>query len=115
MIARWLSGMPADLVFLLGGAKGTRTPDPLLAKHGQDVQHRPWPGMERSQCPPEYSDLQACWCRLWVSPPPAEVYVQRAKVTRHLQLLTARVHQGEGRCQDSECSEAEERDGRERS
>jgi hypothetical protein len=37
--------------------------DPLLAKHGQRVQHRPRPGMERSPRPPEYSDVQACWCR----------------------------------------------------
>jgi hypothetical protein len=52
---------------LPGGARGTRTPGPLLAKHGQVVQHRPWPGTGRSQNPPEYSKVQACWCRLWVS------------------------------------------------
>jgi len=32
-----------------GGAKGNRTPDPLLAKLSQSVQHRPWPGAERSE------------------------------------------------------------------
>jgi len=53
-----------------GRARRARTPDPLLAKHGQDVQHRPWPGTERSWRPPEYGDVQAYWCRLWVSPLP---------------------------------------------
>src|SRR5438552_2852501 len=49
--------------------------DPLLAKHGQDVQHRPWPGTERSRSPSEYNNVQACWCRLWVSSRPAEVHL----------------------------------------
>src|SRR5262249_41552359 len=34
---------------LPGGVKGTRTPDPLLAKLGQDVQHCRWRGTMRSQ------------------------------------------------------------------
>ena len=63
--------------------------------HGSARMPDVGPGMERSQRPPESSHVQACWCRLWVSPPPAEVHVQRAAVTTHLQLLTARVHQGE--------------------
>jgi hypothetical protein len=58
----------------LGGAKGTTTPAPLLAKHGQNVQHRLWPGTKHSQRPPEYSNVQECWCRLWVSPP-AQVHL----------------------------------------
>jgi len=51
----WLAG--------IGHAAGTT--DPLLAKHSQDVLHRPWPGTERSQCPPESGNVQACWCRWW--------------------------------------------------
>src|SRR5262245_44469720 len=34
---------------LPGGARGTRTLDPLLAKPGQDVQHCRWRGTMRSQ------------------------------------------------------------------
>src|SRR5215831_18068155 len=32
-------GPSVRILLLTCGAKGTRTPDPLLAKHGQDVQH----------------------------------------------------------------------------
>jgi hypothetical protein len=42
-------------------------PRPLLAKHDQDVHHCSWPGMERLQGSTEYSSVQRCWCRLWVS------------------------------------------------
>ena len=31
-------------------------------------------GMERSQGLPEYSNVQACWCRLWVSTRPVEAH-----------------------------------------
>jgi hypothetical protein len=48
--------------------------DPLLAKHGQNVQHCLWPGTKHSQRPPEYSNVQERWCRLWVSPP-AQVHL----------------------------------------
>jgi hypothetical protein len=30
------------------------------------------PGTKRSRCPSEYNDVQACWCRLWVSARPTE-------------------------------------------
>jgi hypothetical protein len=68
-----------------GGAKGTRTPDPLLAKHGQDVQHSLWPGTQRSERPPAYSNVQARWCRLWVLSRPTGVHLQPGK------LATARL------------------------
>ena len=45
----------------------SRRNDPLLAKLGQNVQHRPWPGTARSQSPPKSDQVQARWCRLWVS------------------------------------------------
>src|SRR6266545_5266646 len=50
--------------------------DHLLAKLSQSVQHRPWPGTERSQSPPESGKVQARWCRLWVSSRPAELNLQ---------------------------------------
>jgi len=53
-------------------------PERLLAKHGQSVQHRPWPGAERSQSPPEYGNVQARRCRLRVSSRPAEGPARRA-------------------------------------
>ena len=43
------------------------------------VQHRPWPGTERSHCPPESGNVQACWCRLWVSLRPACLGFQRTR------------------------------------
>jgi hypothetical protein len=55
-------------------------PDPLLAKHGQSVQHCLWPGTKRSRGPAEYGSVQAGRCRLWVS-----------RVTmHHLQVVSAR-------------------------
>jgi hypothetical protein len=47
-----------------GEAKGL---EPLLAKHGQSVQHCSWPGAKRSQSPLESGTVQVCWCQLWVS------------------------------------------------
>jgi hypothetical protein len=41
--------------------------DPLLAKHSHDVQGCLWPGPEHSIGLPEYSNVQARRCRLWVS------------------------------------------------
>ena len=56
--------------------------DPVLAKHGQSVQHRLWPGMERSQRLAEYSSVQACWCRLWVSSRLTDGRLERREVRR---------------------------------
>jgi hypothetical protein len=50
-----------------GGAKGTRTPDPLLAKHGQDVQHRPRSGIECSHRLSEYSNSRRVGRRAWTA------------------------------------------------
>jgi hypothetical protein len=51
----------------LDGAKETRTPDPLLAKSAQGVQHCPWPGMTRFANPSESGEIRPCWCQPWVS------------------------------------------------
>ena len=53
------------------GAKGTRTPDPLLAKPGQSVQHGRWPRMGVIERPASYGKVQARWCQSWVSPCPS--------------------------------------------
>jgi hypothetical protein len=52
------------------GAKGTRTPDPLLAKPGQSVHGR-WPRMGVIERPASYGKVQARWCQSWVSPCPS--------------------------------------------
>lgn len=63
-------------------ARGTRTPDPLLAKHGRNVQRRTWPGRERAQCPSKSNNVQACWCRLWVSARLAEAGLCSGRATK---------------------------------
>src|ERR1039457_2190072 len=57
----------SDLQLRLGGAKGTRTPDPLLAKSIQSVQHSLWPGISRLHGPSRSGEVQARWCQPWVS------------------------------------------------
>jgi hypothetical protein len=59
--------MASELGIRVSGAKETRTPDPLLAKSAQGVQHCPWPGMTRFASPSESEEIRPCWCQPWVS------------------------------------------------
>ena len=65
--ARGPLGPVVRISHLTSGAKGTRTPDPLLAKLTQVVQHGPWSGMEGSEHPAKPGHVHIRWCRLWVS------------------------------------------------
>ena len=48
--------------------KGTRTPDPLLAKSAQIVPDRPGPGLSASADLLRSVEIRARWCQLWVPP-----------------------------------------------
>jgi hypothetical protein len=56
---------PVDV--LTREAKETRTPDPLLAKSTQSVQHRPWSGLSGSAGPLRSAEIRERWCQPWVS------------------------------------------------
>jgi hypothetical protein len=69
--------------------------DPLLAKHGQSVQHRPWPGAKCFWRPPGYRNIQACWCRLWVSSRLTDDHLERRGARAEIPALnTGRISSG---------------------
>jgi hypothetical protein len=83
-MARGGLGDDNSLMFPQVELAGLEPPGPLLAKLGESVQHSPWPGTERSERPPEYSNVQACWCRLWVSWRPTEPIFSPVKELPHI-------------------------------
>jgi hypothetical protein len=87
---------------------GLEPPTPCLqsmAKMSSTVCGLAWSGLLG---PPEYSNVQVCWCRLWVSSRLTDGHLERREVRAEIPAL----RRGADRCEDDRVASDGGRDSR---